>query len=276
MDTDLEARAPPSDRSKIAVFFDGTLSAGTFSTLAALIFWLIARFEVQGREPRVIPFYVADATHWGSLTDKDSVRLLEVLLVLVGFIIVILPFELIIGRLGEGKPILRWFQFGLGLFTAGLISDGFVGIGKVLVGELRPDFYERCFGQGTAPPSADEFSKIIASDADCPIKDTSILLDGRSSFPSGHASLAFSGCFFMVLYLINYAKRLRKPLIAQIFFIVAFVPLGYAFHVAISRVRDFRHFPADVIGGGLVGLISSSVVFLWTLILSEVGKGPQY
>jgi len=82
----------------------------------------------------VIPFYVADASHWQKLAENDSVRVLEVGLVVLGFIVLMFPFELIFGRHNRWLALLRAFQFGFGLVTAALISDAFTNIGKIQVG----------------------------------------------------------------------------------------------------------------------------------------------
>lgn len=77
-----------------------------------------------------------------------------------------------------------------GIFTAGL---------KLVVGRPRPNFFQRCFPEGYGT-NIDECTGEYEG-----------MMDGRKSFPSGHASFAFTGMIYMMLHL-NKAidlKRLR-------------------------------------------------------------------
>lgn len=77
------------------------------------------------------------------------------------------------------------------------------------------------------------------------------------SFPSGHAFSAFStAVLFGGLY-----PRLRWPL-----FFVAFL-------TGLSRIYVGAHFPADVLGGAMIGLFSSWITlrFIWPWIPERWG-----
>ena len=65
-----------------------------------------------------------------------------------------------------------------------------------------------------------------------------------NSFPSGHAADAFvSGVF--LFYLLRHSKY-------------RFVPLLYAFLMALSRVLVYEHHPSDVIAGAAIGIWGAS------------------
>jgi diacylglycerol diphosphate phosphatase/phosphatidate phosphatase len=66
---------------------------------------------------------------------------------------------------------------------------------QITVGRPRPDFFERCrLPPGTTNP---EFG--LATWHYC--TRTELLQEGFRSFPSGHSSFAWTGMWFLVLYL---------------------------------------------------------------------------
>lgn len=101
---------------------------------------------------------------------------------------------------------------------------------KVVIGRPRPSFFYRCFpdGKGT------DLKNCTGSPG--------IVMDGRKSFPSGHASFAFASMVFSVLYLI---RKLRVFDAANrgnsLRFIASFSPLLIAVSIAISRTCDYHH-----------------------------------
>lgn len=73
---------------------------------------------------------------------------------------------------------------------------------------------------------------------------TLVARPGSSSFPSGHAAVSFTAAMVMAY---NYKK------FAGLFFLLAF---GIAF----SRIYVGVHFPLDVLGGIVIGLILGSIL----------------
>jgi membrane-associated phospholipid phosphatase len=72
----------------------------------------------------------------------------------------------------------------------------------------------------------------------------------RNSFPSGHATDAFiSGVF--LFYVLKYSKYSKYR----------FLPLIYAFIIALSRIACYAHFASDVIAGMAIGVFGA-VYFL--------------
>lgn len=107
-----------------------------------------------------------------------------------------------------------------GIFTAGL---------KLLVGRPRPNFFLRCFPEGYGT-NIDECTGEYEG-----------LMDGRKSFPSGHASFAFTGMIYMMLHL-NKNIDLKRPRFARgpLIFAISLLPLS-ACLIGASRSADYHH-----------------------------------
>lgn len=160
--------------------------------------------------------------------------------------------------------------FGITILTTDII--------KVYAGYLRPVFFEYC--------KPDENYQECTSDA---AKEENY----RMSFPSGHASGSFCGLTLLTLYLHTHfgvaTKRVYKQqvvvidndggnvpthrLVAEfqqplgytrLISILALLPMALAIFIAASRVHDNKHFPADVVGGSLLGAsVAVYVNSLW-------------
>ncbi|KAG6335097.1 hypothetical protein ID866_3986 [Astraeus odoratus] len=76
-----------------------------------------------------------------------------------------------------------------------------------------------------------------------------ILEDGWRSFPSGHASMSFSGLGFLTFYLAGKLHLFDTRGHA--------VSIAVAASVAISRTMDYRHHWQDVVAGSALGLAVS-------------------
>ncbi|KAH6915942.1 lipid phosphate phosphatase 1 [Coprinopsis sp. MPI-PUGE-AT-0042] len=138
----------------------------------------------------------------------------------------------------------------LALVSTRLLNSLVTNFLKNRVGRLRPDFLARC-----------QWDVILEA---CTGKENAVL-EGRRSFPSGHSSSAFSGMFFLSLVLAGqsaawcFNARSRpwwaSSRWARLF--ISLAPLGWAFHVALTRVEDYRHHKEDVVAGGLIGALSA-------------------
>jgi diacylglycerol diphosphate phosphatase/phosphatidate phosphatase len=78
-------------------------------------------------------------------------------------------------------------------------------------------------------------------------------IDGRQSYPSGHASLAFASMVTLCLYLLGKTRAVAggPGQLVKVLGCVSFV--GLALFVACSRIVDYRHHPADVNAGAMLG-----------------------
>jgi membrane-associated phospholipid phosphatase len=99
------------------------------------------------------------------------------------------------------------------------------------VGAFRPDY----------------LSRVIKGDPD-------EISDGRRSFPSGHATIAFAGYGFLCFYLIGKTKVFHAAYgnLWRLFVVLA--PVAAAVAQAVSRIHDNRHSNLDVFAGAYIGL----------------------
>eukprot|EP00128_Syssomonas_multiformis_P001089 Colp12_sorted_trinity150504_noHs@21668 len=107
---------------------------------------------------------------------------------------------------------------------------------KVAAGRYRPDWLSR-------------FAK------------QTMLRDGHLSFPSGHSSISFCVAVFIALYLSGKLGIFRGKTRGSFWrvFIAILIPFGFAWFVAVSRTRDYRHNFSDVLAGACIGLVSGAL-----------------
>jgi membrane-associated phospholipid phosphatase len=139
-----------------------------------------------------------------------------------------------------------------------------VAIMKKFVGRLRPNFFAFCDYQGyRAAAAGDQSAMERYLSATQPGKlgdDTSCISDRpHLSFPSFHASIAFSGLGFLALCLFSIAQRKGASRAVQTNVIAA--PLAIATWIASTRVRSYWHNTDDVAVGALIGLVSAVWIF---------------
>ncbi|KAG0045924.1 hypothetical protein BGZ83_008858 [Gryganskiella cystojenkinii] len=141
-----------------------------------------------------------------------------------------------------------------------LMTTMFTQVIKVTVGKHRPDFLSRCQPmQNGALITQDEPLKLWTIDV-CTQTDAAILKDGFRSFPSGHSSTAFSGLFYIALWLagkMHVFDRRGYSLKG----VILIVPLMGALLVAISRVEDYRHAAVDVTWGAILGIVFATFAY---------------
>ncbi|ORZ33449.1 phosphatidic acid phosphatase type 2/haloperoxidase [Catenaria anguillulae PL171] len=161
---------------------------------------------------------------------------------LAAILTVFIPFVVILATKRQ-----RGIRPAIGLLMSVGITLFITGALKNLVGELRPDFLDRCKPSPTDP-------QICTGDA-------AEIKEGRRSFPSGHSSVAAAGTVYLSLWL---ATRLRVfdhshdvPKAFRLF--LAHMPVCGGLAVALTRRLDHRHHWLDIIAGFLLG---SYVAFL--------------
>ncbi|KAI1306107.1 hypothetical protein EDD11_004851 [Mortierella claussenii] len=126
----------------------------------------------------------------------------------------------------------------LGLLLSVLLTTIFTQVIKVTVGKHRPDFLSRCQPMlNGAPLTHDQPLQLWTIDV-CTQTDHAILKDGYRAFPSGHASTAFAGLFYISLWLGGKMHVFDPALL-----------------IAISRVQDYMHSAIDVTWGSIIGII---------------------
>jgi len=126
--------------------------------------------------------------------------------------------------------------------TLGLNGD-VTNIIKVLVGRPRPDYFWRCYPNGSIPPS-------MKCDG-----NPDEIQEGRKSFPSGHASFAFCGLGFISLYLAGKLHCFQARGRGQGWKLcLALAPLTCALSLTLTRYSDYRHHWQDITVGSIIGM----------------------
>ena len=148
-------------------------------------------------------------------------------------------------------------------------------VGKRYTGYLRPIFYDLC------EPSYDYTECLSESNY---YAGASSEWEARVSFPSGHASFSVCSCLLFSLFLEHffgktaYMKTVAKPNGSEtqqqplppttpwirIISVLCYTPVLLGIFIALSRVHDNHHHPADIVGGTLLGGTVASFVFdIW-------------
>lgn len=130
--------------------------------------------------------------------------------------------------------------YSLAVGLNGFITDCM----KITVGRPRPDYFWRCFPDG------------VVNDAmNCTNPNYREVIQGRKSFPSGHASFAFLSFGFIAFYFMGKLKIFNEDgrgSGTRLSFCLA--PLMVAVLISISRTCDYHHHYTDVIAGAIIGI----------------------
>jgi membrane-associated phospholipid phosphatase len=144
------------------------------------------------------------------------------------------------------------------LLTTTGMSEFITQVVKLYVGRLRPNFYALC-GFDTVSLSC--------------TNPTEMIMEGRSSFPSGHSSLATAGMGCLVYFFLGRVgiaaicggignKKMNS--FTKLYAFFALTPLLYSTFCASSRLVDNWHHPSDVLAGICLGLFCSTFGYhLW-------------
>jgi membrane-associated phospholipid phosphatase len=132
---------------------------------------------------------------------------------------------------------------------------------KWLIGGLRPHFYAVC--QPSVEASGFGFASLMHDRSVCTGNENDID-DALQSMPSGHATAAWAGLFFLALYFNAQLKVMSAHNPAYWKMIMFFAPLLGAFLISASLTIDRYHNWYDVVVGGLIGTAAAIVAFRQT------------
>ena len=116
-----------------------------------------------------------------------------------------------------------------------------------MAGRLRPDFLSRCKWDSVLKACTGYLDLLFCLDGRLILhRNPSDIVNGRTSFPSGHSSTAFSGMTVLSLWLAGQtaawcfnAPCSSLPVRSRLAsFFLTLLPLSWAAFVAISRVED--------------------------------------
>lgn len=143
----------------------------------------------------------------------------------------------------------------------------------------------------------------------CRNPDQKVIQDGFESFPSGHSSFSWAGLLYFTLWLCakfsigipflsphynitgprsrddsfrpspyrrnenTVAPRDRAAAPPLYLLVLAFVPIGAATYVSVSRWTDYQHHAFDIIAGALIGGLFAWLGFRWYHLPVRRGAG---
>jgi membrane-associated phospholipid phosphatase len=260
-ETELDQAPSPSH------YFPSTAAIELTGSIIFFLLCMIPYLAIRSPRIRPIPFqkllseeYVRNLS-LDEVFDSDTVSTL--FLVIISGVLPLLM-QLILAKWVVQIPSdvhhsICIYLIGFGLTF--LVTDSL----KCYIGFLRPSFYDLC------EPNAD-YSACMGIENN----------DSRKSFPSGHASTAFCGLSIFSKYLercfgissvreiirtnnsITLQYRTNTPHLNRLNSILSLIPIALAIFIAASRVVDNKHFPADVVGGSLLGAACASFAYrLW-------------
>jgi diacylglycerol diphosphate phosphatase / phosphatidate phosphatase len=227
-------------------------------------------------DPR--PLFLNDATKWYEYKE-DQVPAWAVFVFGVVGLLLCAAFEIIISyEQYRHKSIFAGIRVFLAGATGAMFAITICNIFKIYVGKLRPDFGDRCMGH-----TPYEFTNLMIPDDSYCTGDTGIsLVEGRKSYPSGHATSAFAFGMFMTAHLLWVSIRLRTrnwALTSQLVTFLAVFPWVVAFWIACTRILDNKHEPEDLNGGAIVGSTMALLIFFplyFTLTQEYCAKSEIY
>mmetsp|Transcript_9332 Transcript_9332/g.16078 ORF Transcript_9332/g.16078 Transcript_9332/m.16078 type:complete len:284 (-) Transcript_9332:836-1687(-) len=136
-----------------------------------------------------------------------------------------------------------------------------VEIGKYYADSLRPDFLDRCQLSSTAVPIEATGRESTYSISDC-TGANHLVVDGRKSFPSGHAAYFLYAGVSLAFMFYTVHIRPRRAAGDDVhfhWFLWAAVPILFASIVIASRLGDHRHRVADLTTGAVLGVAAAAV-----------------
>jgi len=152
--------------------------------------------------------------------------------IIIGF----LPTILVIVLVGIKKKSVVFTTFCLLSFIFSvLLVNGVTNLGKLFAGRPRPHTYDRIDTKGEID-------------------------DSFKSFPSGHSSTIFNAMTFLSLLVAGQLKVFSNGFESWKI-ILTIIPYIVAGTVAISRTRDYHHNFSDILGGTLIGILLTVIVY---------------
>jgi membrane-associated phospholipid phosphatase len=240
----------------------------------------VATYVVDKKVPNYERKFVVSDSTIAYVHNEDTIAFwLAPLIPAVVFIAHMAYWELTKTHLPLGHRISSIFRF----FTSCLAALAVVGfhteLFKTLCGRLRPDFLDRCY----------DTDGNVAEGTETKCLQNGREYDGRKSFPSGHSSCTLAISMFAAYYVLwclhfrvgklgnkgyhnkmymdgsSCAKRLLMEFLSFLDLLLMLFQLAWAWGVGISRFRDNRHHPSDIIGGFVLAMTFTPLFLLRTI-----------
>ncbi|GAX83367.1 hypothetical protein CEUSTIGMA_g10792.t1 [Chlamydomonas eustigma] len=108
--------------------------------------------------------------------------------------------------------------------------------------------------------------------------DHSEIDGGNQSYPSGHSAYMFSTMTVVSLFLIGKLGVMSSPTKGQFpLALVCLIPVALATFVAVTRIYDYKHAPADVNAGCFIGFLSGAFAYFlnYPSLLDSQSREPN-
>ncbi|RYO84136.1 hypothetical protein DL766_001848 [Monosporascus sp. MC13-8B] len=152
----------------------------------------------------------------------------------------------------------------IGLAYGLLTSVFFVVMIKLLVGGLRPHFYDVCKPDPTLASQAHHnttglngvgYQNYMYTSEICTVDHDQRLWNALESFPSGHSSTIFAGMVFLYLYLNAKLKVFSNYHPSMWKLVVLYLPILFACIIAGLLTVDRSHNWYDIVAGAVIGIV---------------------
>jgi membrane-associated phospholipid phosphatase len=151
---------------------------------------------------------------------------------------------------------------------------------KSYVGKKRPNFFAMCNYKGYRDAlAANNLTDYLANTDPnrfgsmqfCLDQSTFISWQSRSSYPSGHASYSFCGyTIFGLLCIYVWHCYTKKYKIGKVIFFMLCMIIAMV--LSWGRARDYWHDYGDIYAGGVIGVVSGSMMFFVNFSFTTVDK----
>jgi len=156
-----------------------------------------------------------------------------------------------------------WLTTTLGLLRSLVTAAVIQVLIKWLIGGLRPNFYAICQPAGGAA-DVDSFGRGFMFTRSICTGDPNKIDYALESMPSGHATAAWAGLFYLALYFNAQLKVVGAHNPAYWKMVMFFAPLLGAFLISGTKTIDAHNNWYDLVVGGIIGILCALVAFRQT------------
>lgn len=198
---------------------------------------------------------------------EDTIKMVY----LLSFCLIITPLIMVLFQKSKNRMGFDLHQAIIGVTFSYMLTCLIGVIIKKIGGRLRPDFLTVCqpdyalieqqYNHYNLSSEISYGPRNLFNSSICTAPEKEVLKE-RTSFPSSHTYTVFSIMSYLALYIAAQIHLLDKKCYVWKFVVVA-IPYIFSIIVAMSRVFDYRHHWEDVVFGGLLGLIISTITYFY-------------
>ncbi|KAK9810660.1 hypothetical protein WJX73_008067 [Symbiochloris irregularis] len=247
------------------------------TTIAILIALLVVHWTLTPSK-RVFFLYDASISY---ISHGDTIPAwVAVVVPLISLLISLVAYEFVIFRsfnLHITNAVATTVHFFVDCVCSFVTVEFITELTKMLIGRLRPNFLQECFGgqqqlEGVWRSSSPvQLGSSLVNDIDCP---SPLSMASRKSFPSGHSSCSAVIMTYNIVFLLwaGYMRadgasfmglrrqtgwrgghRFLREIGHGFYLFWILVQAAFVWAVGVSRFADNKHQVSDVVGGWLLG-----------------------